>query len=142
MNVQRIDTATGARLRTEPPRGTAKAGAGGGTAFEVTISDSGVKVGDSLGGVAGSGSPPAVGTTREATAARQVTSRPQFQDLLTAEESRALEESFGPLAAREVSGNSEESGSAPERKAAVYNISGRLARSPDRAPGRLLDLTG
>lgn len=139
MNVQKINTTTDARLRAEPPPGPAKAGVSGGTAFEVTISDSGVKVGDSLGGVAGSGSP-AVGLPREAAAARQVTSRPQFQQLLTAAESQALEESFGPLAAREVSGSSGESPA--EAKSAVYDISGRLARSPDRAPGRLLDLTG
>ena len=140
MNVQRIDTATAARLRAESPRD--EAGASGRSAFEVTISNSGVKVGDSPGGVAGSGSTPATGTTRESAAASQVTSRPQFQHLLTAEESQALEESFGPQAGRAVSGNPGGSRSPAEAKAAVYDISGRIARSPDRAPGRLLDLTG
>lgn len=139
MDVQRVNSAPDARVRAQPAReGTTKAGGSGGRAFEVTISDSGVNVGDSIAGVVGARNPSAVGAGREASATRQVTSRPQLQQLLTAEESLALEESFGPLADREVSGS--QAGAAS--KSALYDISGRQAHSPDRTPGRLLDLTG
>ena len=144
MEIHRTDHGTPALRPPGEHPGGGKTTASGRNAFEVTISDRGVEVAGRGAALDRSGATPAARLRDEPVAgASRVTHPPQHQDLLAAADSRALAESSGAAPASQPPGPGRiQSEAQEERQAAVYDTRGRMARNLDKAPGRLLDLTG